>query len=287
MHFVGKILVVVQLILTICFMAFAGAVSATQANWKKAQLATQAKLATAQTDASNLRSELEKTRNEAKQKETNLQSQADTIQAQNVLLTGKVDTLTLENESLRTASTTKLEVASISATDAMDRRAEAVILRELYKKAQEGKDVEFRAKNKLEDDKFELTIELEKLKADYVAMLRENKKFKDVLFKHNLPTEIADYERLTTPPPDVVGIVLETKKSKQGSEYVEISIGSDDGLLEGHSLLVYHLGTDGSRPKYLGKLRIIHTAPDRAVGEVLERAKNGIIQRGDNVTTKL
>lgn len=287
MHFVGKILVVVQLILAVCFMAFAGAVSATQSNWKKAYLAAQAKVTARDGDVNNLRNELNKTRDDAKNTESKLQALADGIQATNVLLTGKVETLTLENESLRTASTTKLEVASISAGDAMDRRAETVLLRELYKKTLEAKDVEFRAKNKLEDEKFELNIELDKLRADYVAMLRENKKFKDVLFKNNLPTELADYERLTTPPPDVVGVVLDTRKSKQGSEYVEISIGSDDGLLEGHTLMVYHMGTDGSRPKYLGKMKITNTYPDRAVGEVLERAKNGIIQRGDNVTTKL
>src|SRR5579871_4225038 len=120
MHFVGKILVVVQLILTICFMAFAGAVSATQSNWKKAQQATQKKLDALQAEMNTARGELEKTRNDAKAKEQQLQGQADNIQAQNVLLTGKVDTLTLENESLRAASTTKIEVASISATDALD-----------------------------------------------------------------------------------------------------------------------------------------------------------------------
>lgn len=287
MHFVGKILVVVQLVLVICFMAFAAAVSATQSNWKKAHAAVQTSFNKAQSDLNNARAEVEKTRNEAKQKETDLQSKVDQLQAQNILLNGKVDTLTLETDSLRTTSTTKVEVAAISANDALDRRSEAVLLRELYRKSQEAKDLEFREKNKLEDTKFELTLDLNKLKTDNVALLRENKKLKDVLFKHNLPTELKDYERLMTPPPDVVGIVLETKKTKQGSEIVEISIGSDEGLLEGHTLFVYHSGSDGSRPKYLGKLKIVHTAPDRAVGEVIDRAKNGIIQRGDNVTTKL
>ena len=233
MHFVGKILVVVQLILTICFMAFAGAVSATQANWKKAQLATQAKLATLQGDFNNLRGELEKARNEAKQKETDLQSKADTIQAQNVLLTGKVDSLTLENESLRTASTTKLEVASISATDAMDRRAEAVILRELYKKAQEAKDVEFRAKNKLEDDKFELAIELDKLKADYVAMLRENKKFKECLVQAQPADRDCRLRTFDHLRPTLSESSWTPRRRNRGSEYSKFRLAATTGCSKG------------------------------------------------------
>ena len=39
--------------------------------------------------------------------------------------------------------------------------------------------------------------------------------------------------------------------------------------------------------KDLGKIRVVETWPDKAVCEVVNKTKNGIIQRGDNVTTKL
>ena len=91
------------------------------------------------------------------------------------------------------------------------------------------------------------------------------------------------------PPPLVVGLVVETKMSgRSGNVLVEISVGSDDGLLKGHNLFVYRIGDQkGDRGKYLGKIEIVHVTPDRAVGTVVQRAKNGIIEKGDNVSTKL
>ncbi len=92
-----------------------------------------------------------------------------------------------------------------------------------------------------------------------------------------------------TPPPLVVGKVLETKHNpRNGQDLVRISIGSDDGLLKGHKVYVYRVAQgEGSRPTYLGQIRIDLVTPDQAVGTVIERAKNGVIEKGDNVTTKL
>ena len=62
---------------------------------------------------------------------------------------------------------------------------------------------------------------------------------------------------------------------------IEISIGSDDGLKEGHTVEVYR----GQR--YLGRAKIVQTAPDKSVGKILPRSQNGPIQVGDRVATKL
>src|SRR5690606_20255127 len=99
----------------------------------------------------------------------------------------------------------------------------------------------------------------------------------------------AQVKALTTPPPVVDGIVEATQKSSRGvTEFVQISIGSDDGLVEGHELDVYRTGlSNGSRPVYLGRIKLTTVEPDRAVGVVTHRPKNGIIERGDNVTTQL
>ncbi len=97
-----------------------------------------------------------------------------------------------------------------------------------------------------------------------------------------LSTDPQDYKDMQEPPPVVEGFVLEAEKNKTNKiDYVTISLGSDDGILKGHEMFV-------SRPgKYLGKIKIVHVAPDRAVGTVIQRAKNGIIEKGDNVSTKL
>ena len=43
----------------------------------------------------------------------------------------------------------------------------------------------------------------------------------------------------------------------------------------------------GVQNKYLGEIRLKLVTADRAVGVVVDRAKNGVIEREDYVTTKL
>jgi hypothetical protein len=87
------------------------------------------------------------------------------------------------------------------------------------------------------------------------------------------------------PPPAVSGKVLNTRPAdRSGPELVEISIGSNDGLSTGHKLQVYSLKGKG---QFLADIKIVYVDDDRAVGEVVLKTKNGQIQRGDDVTTKL
>ena len=78
-------------------------------------------------------------------------------------------------------------------------------------------------------------------------------------------------------PPKVDAVVLEVSDK----DLIEISIGRDDGLKQGHSLEVYRDNT------YLGRITIIRTGPDRAVGQIIKELQRGQIKRGDRVSTKL
>ena len=64
-------------------------------------------------------------------------------------------------------------------------------------------------------------------------------------------------------------------------DLIEISLGADDGLKEGHTLDVYRGNT------YLGRVVIRRTAPDRSVGQIMKELQRGQIRKGDHVTTKL
>jgi chromosome segregation ATPase len=87
-----------------------------------------------------------------------------------------------------------------------------------------------------------------------------------------------------TPPdavtPTVDGLVSRVKQVA-GAQLVEVTIGADDGLKQGNTVEVYR----GAR--YLGRLDIVKTSPDRAVGRVDRRFQQGSIQEGDRVATRL
>lgn len=85
-------------------------------------------------------------------------------------------------------------------------------------------------------------------------------------------------EPLDGAPPERNGNILQIDRP---SQLVLVSIGYDEGLRQGHFLEV----TRGKR--YVGKLRVRSTDPDRAVAEILEDFSEGILQEGDRVDTTL
>ena len=116
MTFVGKILVVFQLVLSICFMAFAGAVFTAQTNWK-------VKADTAQKD-------LEKARGEIKVKEETLRQElatrtterdaektrAEGAEAQRDKVMADLTQQKKANETLQTENSSQQAVAQIAIT---------------------------------------------------------------------------------------------------------------------------------------------------------------------------
>jgi hypothetical protein len=78
------------------------------------------------------------------------------------------------------------------------------------------------------------------------------------------------------PPPPLNGLV--TKVSTTG-QLIEVTVGSDDGLRKDHTMEVFN------DKRYLGRMKVIETKPDSAVGRM--EILNGRIQRGDRVATKL
>jgi hypothetical protein len=80
--------------------------------------------------------------------------------------------------------------------------------------------------------------------------------------------------------PTVDGVVSQVRRVP-GDQLVEVTIGADDGLKEGDTVIVFR----GSR--YLGRLDILETAPDKSVGRVNRRYQQGQIQEGDRVATRL
>ena len=78
-------------------------------------------------------------------------------------------------------------------------------------------------------------------------------------------------------PPKVDGIVL----AVGGKDLLEVSLGSDAGLKEGHQMEVYR-GT-----QYLGRVIVVKTEPNKAVARILPEFRKGSIRKDDRVTTRL
>jgi hypothetical protein len=284
MTFVGKVLVVVQVVLSICFMAFAGAVFSVQTSWKDKHDDLAKKSAQQQTKLSTDIEEFKAAKDlhdKALNKKT---SEVDTLTAQVSGLTQEVTDLKTDLKEEQDANISEQAVAAKSVTEAGFRGDEANSQRKRNEALLDARGELVAQVQKLEDEKFNSQKQLAKLIEKHNLVLVEKKAFETIIAANGLSTDPRDYLDKKPPPPVVQGLVLETRRGKRsGSEFIEISLGSDDGLLEGHDLHVYR----DKEGKYLGKITIIHIDPDRAVGTLVTNARNGSIQRGDNVKTKL
>jgi hypothetical protein len=83
------------------------------------------------------------------------------------------------------------------------------------------------------------------------------------------------------PPKSVEGKVTAIE---QGSGLVEISVGSNAGLAQGHTLEVYRI-TEGKGGKYLGTLRIEKVSTAISVGTIINKP-NAPVEIGDRVSSQ-
>lgn len=282
MSYIGKILVVMQLVLSICLMAFAAAVSSYQTNWKAKAEATQTQLTKLQGD----KSQVEK---EAKDALDKFNADLKAEQQKGLELAAKVSQLGLQvtnltgdNTRLAAEAAQKTQINTDLADDSVSRQNEVRIVREKLKLAQEDRDKEYKEKAGLEDKIFELNTKIDRLTTQNTQLLVDNKNYRDVLNARGLPLEIEEYQKAKAPPPKVFGEVLEANKPKEGSQLFEISVGENDGLSVGNVVFVYR---SGEKVKYLGKATIMTVNADKAVCAMAPRSN--LVEKGDHVATKL
>ena len=288
MSFVGKVLVVVQLVLSVLFMALAGAVFSVHQNWKDKYDKQAVVAAGALKSVTDVQAEMETVRQTSQKAVDEAKTQVGSLSAEVQSLTTELTALKNKNNKDQQELQTQTALAEAKAKEANYRIAEAEEQRAANRSLQVALDESASAVRKIEDEKFGLQIEYDNLKDRFNDGLEDLEYMKKVLLVNGIETDRRKAAKLALPPPPVQGLVKVIKADRTNRpKYVEISIGSDDGLLVGHQMDVMRSGVDGKEPQYLGKLRVISIDTDSAVCEVVAAAKNGIIEVGDNVTTKL
>ncbi len=285
---VGKLLVVMQLVLSIVFAAMAGAVYTAHTNWKTTADKLKVDVASKQKDldAAISNSEAEKaklTTDLASEKDLRLKTEAD-------LQTSQVQVAALQKDKIDLQSQIAVQtaLAETKSSEAGFRNDEAIKQRQINSDALKRLDETQQELRTKVDELFALRTEQTELQERYTALLQEKADLEKILASANVNVDPRMVSKLQAPPPEVDGVVQEVKNDRTGrAKMVVISIGADDGLMAGHVLYAFRSGVDGRKAQYLGNIRVVDATPDQAVCEVIQTAKNGIIEKGDNVTTKL
>jgi hypothetical protein len=285
MSTVGKVLVVAQLAFSVLLMGFAGGVYSVQTNWKKQATEAQDKLKKSDTQLGSTKQAAQKAQDTAVATQKALKDAAD--RAQGAADATKVQVTQLQRQLTQTR--TELEnmraEAKIAGEEARARRDEAVSMRAINAELHKTRDEQITLAHQYADKIVNLEQQAKAMLDKHNKVLGEYailQKFIRIKGFDSDPREVAG---LVDPAPIVQGVILYTKKGgRNGAELVEISLGSDAGLAKGHELYVYR--SDG-KGKYLGKIRLDYVDYKRAVGVVIQSTKNGQMQVGDDVTTKL
>ncbi len=282
---VGKILVALHLVLSILFMAFAGAVYTAQRNWRTVAETTATALTKANQKQRDLQAEYDKEKTDTKAKFGELNNQITQLTGEKTALDNQKTALDADNKRLNVALDGLRDQSALSTTEADERKKEADLQREKVSVLYKTREELIAGLQKASDEKFGLDLQLQQLTEKHERMLADVATMKRFLSSKNLTTDPKLMLAQVTPPPPLDGLITDYRKDpKGGMEYVEISLGSDENVNVGHKMSAY--STTG---KYLGQIRLTQVYPDKAVGIVVkeEKAKNVTIQIGDHVTTKL
>ena len=281
MTFVGKILVIVIMAFSLIFLGISTVVFTTAKNWRTATEEQKKKVsdltkklndAQAAVDASKKDLDAEKGKYDALSNNLNNQIKAQEAQIANAQkeitqVSGEVATAEMNAKTALEEAEARRKISNqiLAQKDAVEKQANEFKL----------------AQAQLNDRIRELERVLESA-TKHNADLRERvAKFSTLLRQNGLSDDITQIKGLESPPP----VVGEVKRVDPSNRRVELSIGSDDGLVVGHELFLFR---QTPQPEYLGKVTIISVDSDQAVGRVIGATYHGKkIKEGDLVSSTI
>jgi len=290
MTLVGKIFTVLIFVMSLVFMCFAVSVYATHRNWRDVVLRTAEETTAGEEVGLKIQLEDERVRNqELRDQRDKLDAEVEAERKAKDQAVGKLESeygllkgqhTELQKQYAELVEERRKAVAAMNAMQLTLKslRDEVGKLRVDVAEAQQDRDKHYKRVVQLTDELHQSINERERLKKYELELAADLKEAMDVLRIHGLQPDPALYSGV---PPQVDGLVLAVPRP----DLVEISLGSDDGLTEGHKLEVYRR-TGGSNT-YVGRIEVIKTSFDKSACKVDPNYRKSNVQRGDRVTSKI
>lgn len=286
MNLVGKIFVFLIFSMSVVFMSFAVMIYATHTNWKDEVLRTE-RGSRGEKIGWKKRLEAEKHKNiQLQSQKRDLESKIATEQAAKRQEIAKLESqysdLNQHYDNLKTQYSENVKELSVKIKEVQSQqnilenlREENESMRNDIKTAREEIDKKFKKMLKLVEQNNQAEGETKRLAERKKQLIKELESAERVLSANNL----TKHTPVENTPPSIDGVITRVKRLKDNI-YVEVTVGSDDGIQKGHEMEVYRGG------KYLGKIEIVRTTPDKSVGKVDPSRQQGQIRERDRVETR-
>jgi len=283
MNLIGKILVGVIFVMSIVFMTLGIVLYQTQSDWKNKSNDYKTKTDQLTTQNTKLETEIKNLKDEYERLVAELQDDKDKLIAKNQQLAEDNNTLSADSIVLNQDIDNKTQLVASTQKNMSDLRDELLDTRDKLETARTELHTQFVAMVDKTNTARLLGLELATLKSTYDVLN------KDLVDARYLLTQLgygdlapAVYDKhLLEVPPRVEGTITDIRPNG----LLEINIGRDDGLLQGHKLHVYR--DNQGVQSYLGRIEIIDVKPGKSVGKIMPEYRTGNILLNDNVTAYL
>jgi hypothetical protein len=280
MTYVGKILVFVIMVFAVIFLGISTVVFSTNTNWKEATTKERQKVQELTKSVSGANDRVAAAQKDLEAAKKAHEAEVKKLNDQIVVLQGQITNAQAQATAARNDLGITQKNMQVALDEANSRKAETDQLR-VQKAAVEKQASDFKIRQtELMDKIRELQRMLDTAKSNATDLRDRVARYSSLLRSKGLSDDISQVKGQESPPP-VEGEVLKVTQNR----LVELSIGSDDGLVPGHILYLYRTKP---RAEYLCKVKITAVDPDQAVGEVVGKTVQGKkIQEGDSVSSSI
>lgn len=275
MNTLGRMFIILIFIMSIMFMSFSVVIFATHTNWKDRAANLEKQLKDEQQKASQIIDKRDEAilalREEIKDRQrvtSNLNAKVEELASENTRLNTEVTDLAAMRDK-------NIDALMLSHQSLVNVRAELEGLRKDFRKSQQEWTELYSQLVAKTDEAHALAMRLATYRSVGEQLAKDYRDAMDVLKKNGLKPDPSIYSMV--PPKNVQGIVTEVRPNG----WVQISIGSDSGLVKGQRLDIVR--KSGNREIYIGKLEIDTTTVDSAVARILTDYRRGTVQRDDTV----
>lgn len=285
MTFVGKILVVVNVALTICIAMFAAGVHAVQKSWKEAAATNAQRVIDVEQRKDSTIADLNKKLADEVAKTKKLTAEKADVTNNYIALQRKL--APLQTHVANRENALKISTDQYTLLDAQLKtiQKQKDALEAALKSARTDNNKLVTDISKLLDQKHELERKEREIKRNHKKLVEDYVAARKQLQVAGIDFDPERARLLQGKPKPAEGLVVGVLPGgRDKATLVEVSVGKDDGVAIGQNMYVYRLA---GKSKFLGKIEIVFVTADRAVGTLVDDPKNGVIKKGDNVSAKL
>jgi chromosome segregation ATPase len=281
MTFVGKILVIVIMAFSLLFLALSTVVFTTTRNWKVETTKQKAEVDKFKKKVQDAQAAADAAKKGFDDAKVAFAAKSKTYDSTLANLQDQIKRETSQLDEARKQLVAAEQTAKSTLDEVEDKRQQTELLRTQLS-AVEKQANEFRLHQAdLNDQIRDLQRTLDTATKNNSELRIRVAKFSSVLRSNGLSDDISQIKGLESPPP----VVGEVKKIDPTNKRLEVTIGSDDGLVVGHELYIFRTTP---RPEYIGKVAIVTVDPDQAVAKVIGNTFQGKkIKEGDIVSSTI